>query len=185
MYIYEHFKLEMCTYGKKGAATQVTDVTWKEGCRVPDILATEVVDLIERGIITGEMHENRKLLFEATLVISNIPKGSTIDDIKKLLRNFENEFYAEKRGSLKNHRNVQLHFYNMVRARDALTFIRNTQHQFNEVEMVTHKKQIGTNSDTLPCDQDKNSEDSDFEEKKTAPEVDEDGFAVVTKRGKK
>jgi len=69
MYVYEHFKLEMCTYGGKGGSTSVTDVSWKEGCRVPEILATEVVDLIERGIITGEMHENRKLLFEASIVV--------------------------------------------------------------------------------------------------------------------
>mmetsp|Transcript_15755 Transcript_15755/g.26588 ORF Transcript_15755/g.26588 Transcript_15755/m.26588 type:complete len:156 (-) Transcript_15755:305-772(-) len=97
MYVYEHFKLEMCSFGRKGGTTSVTDVTWKEGCRVPEILATEVVDLIERGIITGDLHENRKLLFEASLVITNIPKGSTLDDIKKLLRNFENEFYPERR----------------------------------------------------------------------------------------
>ena len=42
-YVYEHFKLDMCTYGGKGGSNSVTDVYWKEGCRVPEIMASEVV----------------------------------------------------------------------------------------------------------------------------------------------
>jgi hypothetical protein len=102
MYVYEHFKLEMCTFGGKVGHTSITDVTWKEGCKVPDILASEIVDLIQRGIITGEMHENRKLLFEATLVVYNLQKGSSIDDLKKLLVNFEGDFYPERRTQVNN-----------------------------------------------------------------------------------
>lgn len=52
MYVYEHFKLDMCTYGGKGAGASVTDVYWKEGCRVPEIMASEVVTLIEKGIMS-------------------------------------------------------------------------------------------------------------------------------------
>lgn len=47
-YVYEHFKLDMCTYGGKSGnnSIAVTDVYWKEGCRVPDMLATEVLQLM-------------------------------------------------------------------------------------------------------------------------------------------
>lgn len=44
--VFEHFKLEMCTYGGRHAKT-VTDVFWKEGCKVPDIMISEIVRLIE------------------------------------------------------------------------------------------------------------------------------------------
>jgi len=43
--VFEHFKLEMCTYGGKNAKT-VTDVFWKEGCKIPDIMVSEVIQLI-------------------------------------------------------------------------------------------------------------------------------------------
>jgi len=44
LYVFEHFKLDMCTYGGKvGEGKTVTDVFWKEGCRVPEILGTDVV----------------------------------------------------------------------------------------------------------------------------------------------
>mmetsp|Transcript_42742 Transcript_42742/g.65671 ORF Transcript_42742/g.65671 Transcript_42742/m.65671 type:complete len:130 (+) Transcript_42742:3343-3732(+) len=129
MYVYEHFKLEMCTYGGKGGSTSVTDVTFKDGCRVPEILATEVVDLIEKGIITGDLDENRKLMFEASLFVSSLPKGSTVDDLKKLLRHFANEFYAEPRGgTMGQPRSAALHFYNGARARDAFSFMKSNPH---------------------------------------------------------
>lgn len=82
MYVYEHFKLDMCTYGGKGGSNSVTDVYWKEGCRVPEIMASEVVVLIRKGIMSSNLEENRNLVFEATIHISDIPKGSTVEDIK-------------------------------------------------------------------------------------------------------
>ncbi len=48
--VYEHFKLDMCTF--KGTNGSVTDVFWKEGCRVPEILASEVIGLIEKGFMS-------------------------------------------------------------------------------------------------------------------------------------
>jgi len=54
MYVYEHFKLDSCTYGGKiGGGKAVTDVFWKEGCRVPEILASEVIALIEKGLMSS------------------------------------------------------------------------------------------------------------------------------------
>lgn len=86
MYVFEHFKLDMCTYGgKAGAGKSVTDVFWKEGCRVPDILASEVAALISRGLVSADHEAARNAIFEASLIVSGIPKGSGLDDIKKQL----------------------------------------------------------------------------------------------------
>lgn len=85
MYVYEHFKLDMCTYGGKGGNTSVTDVYWKNGCRVPDIMCSEVVMLISKGIMPNDLDASKSSVFEATIVVSNIPKGSNVDDIKAQL----------------------------------------------------------------------------------------------------
>jgi len=52
MYVYDCFKLDMCTYGElKTNDMKFTDMFWKEGCKVPKILVSEVVDLINKGIM--------------------------------------------------------------------------------------------------------------------------------------
>lgn len=89
MYVYEHFKLDMCTYGgKKTNGMIFTDVFWKDSCRVPEILASEVVDLINKGIMKANNEDSRTMIFESTIVIQNVPKGSAIDDVKKLLHTY-------------------------------------------------------------------------------------------------
>ncbi len=51
--VFEHFKLDMCTYGNKNSKT-VTDVFYKEGCRVPELMVSEVMALIEKGILSAK-----------------------------------------------------------------------------------------------------------------------------------
>lgn len=96
-YVYEHFKLDMCTYGSKLAGKSssnttngkaVTDVFWKEGCRVPEILVSEVIKLIEKGFMSSNHEATRNKIFEASLVITGVPKGSGLDEIKRLLNAF-------------------------------------------------------------------------------------------------
>ncbi len=94
-YVYEHFKLDMCTF--KGATGSVTDVFWKEGCRIPEILASEVIGLIEKGFMSQSNEEHRNMIFEASIIVPSIPKGSTIDELKKLLYSYTNEYYIEKK----------------------------------------------------------------------------------------
>jgi len=48
----------MCTYGGKNSKT-VTDVFYKEGCKVPDLLISEVIALIEKGIMSANNEDNR------------------------------------------------------------------------------------------------------------------------------
>lgn len=120
--VFENFNLDMCTYGGKSSKT-VTDVFWKEGCKVPDILVSELMVLIERGIMSTNNEDNRNMIFEATLYIHDVIKGSTIDDLKKFLKNFKNEMYAEKG---KQFGSFYLHFYKKERAKDAFTFLRNS-----------------------------------------------------------
>ena len=152
MYVFEHFKLDMCQYGgKKTNGIFFTDIFWKEGCLVPEILASEVVQLIERGIMRATNEESRNMIFESTIVISNIPKGSSVDDVKRLLQTYQNEFYAERKGQANQARSVQLHFYSKARAIDALSTLRNTAHQFPDIQLVQHRKEIGTNSATTPA----------------------------------
>lgn len=91
--VFEHFKLDMCTYGGKNQKT-VTDVFWKEGCKVPELMVSEVIQLIEKGIMSANNDDNRSQIFEATLFITNVPRGTTIDDFKKFMVNFKNEMYT-------------------------------------------------------------------------------------------
>jgi hypothetical protein len=135
----------MCTYGGRNQKT-VTDVFWKEGCKVPDVLVSELMTLIEKGIMSMNHDENKSMIFEATLNITNVQKSTTIDELKKFLSNFKNEMYAEKG---KQGGQFYLHFYRKMRAKDALTYIKNTPNQFTNVELVMHKKEIGTSSDPL------------------------------------
>ena len=56
--VFEHFKLDMCTYGGKNSKT-VTDVFFKEGCRVPELMVSEVMALIDKGIMSSNNDDNR------------------------------------------------------------------------------------------------------------------------------
>ena len=47
--VHEHFKLDMCIYGQMGQK-RVTDVFWKDGCKVPEIMCSEIAEMIGRGI---------------------------------------------------------------------------------------------------------------------------------------
>jgi|APCry1669190327_1035288.scaffolds.fasta_scaffold66997_1 hypothetical protein len=85
----------MCTF--KGVNGSVTDVFWKDGCRVPEILASEVIGLIEKGFMSSSNEEHRNMIFEASIIVPSIPKGSTIDELKKLLYSYTNEYYIEKK----------------------------------------------------------------------------------------
>ena len=176
MYVYEHFKLDMCTYGGKGGSKSVTDVYWKEGCRVPEIMCSEVVVLISKGIMPQTLEENRNLVFEATINVFDIPKGSSVQDIKTHLNSFKNEFYTERKSNNGMQRSAQLHFYSVQRAKDAFTFLRNSAHQFNNNEMVVHKKEIGTNSSLVT-----EEEDGDKPKRSRAAVFDDEGFEVVKK----
>jgi hypothetical protein len=130
--VFEHFKLDMCTYGGKNART-VTDVFWKDGCKIPDTLVSEVIKLIERGIVSANTEDNRDQIFEATLIISGVNKGTSTDDLKKFLSNFRNEMYTQKG---KNPGQFLVHFYKKPRARDAFTYIVNVPNQFQNVELI-------------------------------------------------
>jgi len=71
--VFEHFHLDMCTYGGKNAKT-VTDVFFKEGCKVPEVMVSEVVALIEKGIMSANTNDNRSEIFEASIHLFNVPK---------------------------------------------------------------------------------------------------------------
>jgi len=70
-----------------------------------------------------------------------------------------------------------VHFYRKMRAKDALTFIKNTPNQFTSVDLILHKKEIGTNSDTPLQEQAQKKKASKEQE-----QVDEDGFQMVKRR---
>lgn len=177
MYVYEHFKLDMCTYGGKACDKTVIDVFWKEGCRVPEVLASEIAALIGKGIISKDHEATRNAIFEASLGIYGIPKGTGLDDIKKLLRPFKDEFYAERKvGASGSSHPVFLHFYEKTRAKDAQDFLRGAAHHFGEVELISHRKEIGTNP-LSPADE--ASAQIEPKKKRQDREFDHDGFEII------
>lgn len=132
--VFEHFKLEVCSYGKN--AKNITDVYWKEGCRIPTMMVSDIAQLIEKGVII-EDEINAQSVFKATVSIFNLQRTDTINDIKALLVDFKQNFYSE-RG--KNDASVNLHFFDEQDGRDIFTFFKTSVTQFANVELIVHNK---------------------------------------------
>jgi hypothetical protein len=90
-------------------------------------MITDVIKLIDKGIMQVSQEGGVSSVFEASLNISNIPKGTYTSDLKHFLINFKNEMYCEKTKTMGQ---VLLHFYDKQRAKDALSYIQNTPNQF-------------------------------------------------------
>jgi len=104
---------------------------------MPDVTVSEVILLIQKGILSSESSEHRKFMFEATLHIYDINKGNSLEDLKKLLSAYKDEYYVEKGKTLGQ---LYLHFYSLQRAKDCVTFLRYTPNAFSNVEMIQHTK---------------------------------------------
>jgi len=48
--------------------------------------------------MSSDHEATRNEIFEATMVLSGVPKGTGLDDIKKLLFSFSNEYFPERKG---------------------------------------------------------------------------------------
>lgn len=110
-------------------------------------------------------------------------KGFGVDEIKKLITTFQNEYYPmRKGGSSSTGKPIHLLFYERARAMEALDVIRNSAPPF-AVELITHLKEIGTNQNPLEKEEEKHhSSDSDSDgtsQKKVAPPKDDDGFTMI------
>jgi hypothetical protein len=75
-------------------------VFWRENCKIPEIMCSEIADLINKGISEVRFESDKTTIFEASIYISNVPGGHSIDDLKKFLSNFKNEMYTEKGKSI-------------------------------------------------------------------------------------
>ena len=120
--VHEHFKLDMCVYGQMGQK-RVTDIFWRDGCKVPEIMCSEIAEMISKGIEEVKTESNLSTIFEASIFISNVTRGNTIDTLKKFLINFKNDIYTEK--GLDSSK-FKVHFYNWQRAKEAHSFIQYT-----------------------------------------------------------
>ena len=74
-------------------------------------------------------------IFEASIFISNVSYGNTIDHLKKFLNNFKNEIYTEKGQS---NATFKVHFYKLQRAKEALSFMQFTPSPFSNCQLVKH-----------------------------------------------
>lgn len=109
---------------------------YKEGAKIPGIHCTEIANLISKGI--GEISDVTKVntIFQATLIISNFPVNATLDLLKKLLINFKDEMYTEKKA--KNQ--FLVHFYELQTAKSALSYLQNSPNEFSNVFLQVHNK---------------------------------------------
>lgn len=170
----------MCTYRSKAGGSTVADVFWKEGCRVPEILATEIIALVEKGIMTHNANDHRNQVFQASISFPSMPKGSGIQDIKVVLVAFVNEYYVEKKGT--GHRRAAiLHFYQLQRAQEAFATFQSNWHPFENVELISHQKQIGISDDGIGFSSGLSSEPAK-RLRADKYEMDDDGFTVIKKR---
>lgn len=131
-------------------------------------MCSEIANMIVKGIDQVRHEADKSTIFDASLYFSNVTIGNTLDTIKKFLINFKNEMYCEKG---KQPGFFVTHFYSKARAKDALSYIKNTPSQFSNCEMVVHKKEIGLMGEV--------SLEAKLIKKKTRGETDDDGFTNV------
>ena len=91
-------------------------------------MCSEIAEMIAKGIEEVKTESNMSSIFEASLLISNVTHGNTIDALKKFLVNFKNEMYTEK-GTRPS--DFKVHFYSWQRAKEAYSFIQYTPNQFS------------------------------------------------------
>jgi len=127
--------------------------------------------LIEKGVDAAKQQVDKSAIFEATLNVYNVQKGSTVHDLKNFLEGFKNEFYTELGKQMGT---FHCHFYSKVRAKDAVSYIKNSPNQFTNCDLVLHKKEIGTSQIAL-------GEESkgDYVMKKKKVVVDDDGWSTL------
>jgi len=71
-------------------------------------MCSEIAQMINKGIEEVKTESNMSTIFEASLLISNVTHGNSIDSLKKFLVNFKNEMYTEKGA---NTSSFKVHFY--------------------------------------------------------------------------
>ena len=86
-------------------------------------MCSEIAELINKGIDEVRHESDKATIFEASIHITNVPNGNSIDTLKKFLSNFKNEMYTEKGKTIGT---FNVHFYQKVRARDALAQLQDT-----------------------------------------------------------
>lgn len=163
----EHYNLEMCTYGGRNKSSKaVTDVYPKEDgtSAIPATLLTDYVKLINKGIVSGDADERKNKLFEASIKISELPIGGSLDDIKRDLIGFHSEFYTEKIGVRGG---FYLHFYNKYRAEEAFKRLRGCGGGYSFVDLIIHGEEKSKTKSTKPS------------KKKKKKEIDFEGFREV------
>ena len=135
-------------------------------------MCSEIADLVNKGIEEVKHKSSKTTIFEATISVSNVPLGNSIDSLKKFLVSFKNEMYTEKGkpGCF------AIHFYQKQRARDALAYMQNSPNQFSNCFLTEYRKEIGT----LP--QPGQEEEKQFKRKgQQIVEEDDDGWSKIVK----
>lgn len=133
----EHYCLDLCTYGGRNKNNKrVTDVYYKdETTQVPATLLSDYVKLISKGILSGDAEERKNKLFEASIKISELPIGGSLDELKQNLIGFHSEFYTEKIGTRGG---FYLHFYNKYRAEEAFKRLRSCGGGYSYINLLDH-----------------------------------------------
>lgn len=158
----EHYFIDICTYGGRHKnASSVTDVYYKdENSQVPATLLSDYVKLINKGILSNDPEERKNKLFEASLKISELPMGGSLEDLKRNLIGFHSEFYTEKIGTRGG---FYLHFYNKYRAEEAYKKLRGCGGGYSFVDLIDHIDGESKSRIAKPVKKKKKKKDTDFE----------------------
>jgi len=174
--VHEHFKLDMCVYGQMGQK-RVTDVFWRDGCKVPEIMCSEIAEMISKGIEEVKTESNMSTIFEASILINNVTRGSSIDTLKKFLINFKSDIYTEKGSSS----SFKVHFYSWQRAKEAHSYIQYTPNQFSNCTLVRHKKEVGVGGELNLDEINQAHAAAQYQPRRRKGSVDSNGFETVTR----
>lgn len=90
---------------------RVIDVYYTEDSRIPEVLLSEYVRLIQKGVLASSTKE-RKNPFNASLYIYNVSREHSLDELKDLINEFKHMYYPEYDNKSLN-KAFYLHFYNL------------------------------------------------------------------------
>ncbi len=88
----DHYYLKFTSYGN--SMKRVIDVYYTEDSRIPELLLSEYVRLISKGILSSSSKE-RKNPFMASMYIYNVSREHSLDELKELIPDFKHMYYPE------------------------------------------------------------------------------------------
>lgn len=173
----DHYYLKYTSYGN--SLKRVIDVYYTDDSRIPEVLLSEYVRLIQKGVLSSSTKE-RKNPFNASLYIYNVSREHSLDELKDLINDFKHLYYPEYDNKSAN-KAFYLHFYSLECAQLCMRKLKATPNPFTSIKFIDNQKlKLMAAPAAASLDSDDDDEWETGASKKKKPQrVDEDGFTFA------